>query len=162
MKEERLRLFNKNILTLTLLFLFVFGCFSYASDDIQIKAFVDKNSLKQDDTLILSVDITGDISSTPKINLPDLNEGFDILSTSQSQNISLMGKESKLVVKFKYVLLPKRQGKITIDSIEADYKDEVYKTDPIEIEVLAPAKPIVPKTPEEEGIPLPEGEGEII
>ena len=152
---------NKKVFAITLLFLFMFGCLSYAEDDIQIKASVDKQSLKQDDTLTLNVDIAGDISSTPKVSLPDLSNDFDILSTSQSQNISLMDNEAKLVVELKYVLLPKRQGKITIGSIEADYKDEVYKSDPIEIEVLAPAKPIVPKTPQEEN-PLFEGEGTVI
>jgi hypothetical protein len=121
--------------------------------DIKIEASVDKKILKQNETLIFSIDISGNISSSPKIKLPDLNKDFEVLSSSQSQNISLNGRETNLTISFKYVLLPKKEGKLIIGEVEARYKREVYKTEAIEIEVLATDKipEIKPRHPTKQG-----------
>ena len=132
-------------LLICFLFLFLSECFANAESRIQISASVDKNKLSQDQTLTLKIEITGEISSSPEVQLPDLDKYFEILSTAQSQNMSLKGKQSKLIISFRYILLPKQAGKIMIGSIQAKYNKEIYQTEPIEIEVTASSKPKIPK-----------------
>jgi len=153
-------LFNRyKIFLIVSLFLFLTGCGSQVNADVQIKASVDKYKLSQDETLTLSIDITGDISSFPDIQLPELKKDFEILSSAQSQNVSLKGKQAALVINFKYILLPKNHGKLTIGPVEAKYKDKVYKTKPIEIEVT---KSLKPKIPEQKIPPDKESEETIL
>jgi len=148
--HNRLRIF-----LICFLFLFLSRCSFAVDTEVKISSSVDKNKLSQDETLTLSIDIAGDISSSPKIQLPDLDKDFEIISTAQSQNVSLKGKQTALSINFKYILLPKKEGKITIGAVTAKYKDQAYKTDPIEIEVTKSKKPkpVVPgpEVPPEEG-----------
>ncbi len=148
-------------LTVSLILIFLFGCFYNAFAEVKIDASVDKNNLKQNETLVFTVKISGDTSTSPKIDLPDISKDFEILSTSQSQSISLQGKESALAINFQYILLPKREGKLIIGPVEARYKKEVYKTDSIEIEVLPIEHIPTPESPQKE-IPKFEEEGTII
>lgn len=155
------KLFNRATIISGFLMILFFGGVFCASAEVKIETSVDKNTIKQNETLVFSVKISGDINSSPKINLPDINKDFQILSTSQWQRIALQNEESALVINFQYILLPRREGKVTIGSVEVRYKKEVYKTDPIEIEVLPAEKNSIPESPQKE-IPELEEEGTII
>jgi hypothetical protein len=148
-------------LTAGIILIVLFGCSYNASAEVTIEASVDKNSLKQNEALVFTIKISGDIASSPKINLPDINKDFAVLSTSQSQSVSLQNKETALAINFQYILLPKREGKLNIGSVEAMYGKEVYKTDPIEIEVLPAEQISVPESPQK-AIPELDEEGTII
>ncbi|MFH1655077.1 MAG: BatD family protein [Candidatus Omnitrophota bacterium] len=143
-----------NYIRFTIVCFLLLGCSSAVSADIDIKASVDKNKISQDETVTLSIVITSNMNYLPKIQLSDLKEDFEILSTAQSQDISLKGRQTNLVVNFQYILLPKKYGKLTIKPIEAGYKGKVYKTEPIDIEVSRSQKPIIPQqeSPPEEKV----------
>ena len=129
-------------------------------DSINIKSYVDKDKIKLNETIQLTIKIEGNISN-PKIELPNLAENFDVITSLQSQNISIKGKEKSAILEFIYILQPKKEGKYTIAAVSLKYKGKVFNTEPINIEVLPQDKISTPELPPEE-VPIEEGEETII
>jgi hypothetical protein len=135
----------------------------FCAEEINIKASVDKNKLSRDQTLALRIEISGILKGSPEIKLPDFKKDFEVISSGQSQSISIKDKEKSQIIAFEYLLTPKRSGKITIGEVVMAYEGKAYKTAPIEIEVSPSAiepKPSVP--PQEEIPPIEEDKGTII
>ena len=132
------------------------------TQDVTIKATVDKKTLAQDEELNLKVEISANTKQTPTVELPSL-EDFYVLSSMQSQNYSF-SRDNKAQIKIllQYILMPNKQGKLTIGPFVVKYKLKTYKSEPIDIEVGPPKKPL-PKEPEEkpgekeEQVPSEEG-----
>lgn len=130
--------------------------------DLKVKSSVDKNKLSQNATLILKIEITGVFQDSPEIKLPDLKNDFEIFSSGQSQSISIRDKQKKQAVVFEYVLSPKKTGKITIGEVKMNYRGKIYKTLPIDIEVMPSKIKPQPTVPQEENPPFEEGQGTVI
>ena len=110
--------------------------------DIQFTASVDKNMLSLDESLMLTLQITGratNIPGTPE--LPKL-DGFAVASgPNTSTSISIINGQISSSRSYSYVLIPTKEGKITISSCVFNYNGKDYKTEPIEIEVVKGAVP---------------------
>lgn len=121
------------------IFIFVLYSSIVSAQNISITASVDKNKLALNEQLTLRVTVIGDVSNLPAPTLPAL-PGFTAYSagTSQSQNISFInGKvSSSISYTYNYVLVPKSIGKFTIEPITINYQNQVYKTEPISVEVV--------------------------
>jgi hypothetical protein len=137
-----------------LILIFVFASLLHAKEEVSILSKVDKTKINLDQTLTLIVSLEGNFKKTPTIKLPSLKE-FEVVATTSSYNFSLRAKETSTIYNFQYVLKPKIEGKISIGSVELKYKDRFYKTEPIEIEVMASLKevPQKPPPPYQEGVP---------
>jgi hypothetical protein len=120
--------------------------------EIEFNASVDRSTVGLGEDFVLTVTVQGqDMASVPKPELPDLPE-FNLLgnSSSQSTNIQFInGKMSKQAsVNFIYYLSAKKLGKLTIGPCLIKYKDQEYRSQPIEVEVgkssTARAQPAAP------------------
>lgn len=104
---------------------------------IQFTASVEKNVVTLNQSLTLTFQITSEganISGTPQV--PQL-DGFSVISgPNTSTNISFVNGRVSSSRSFSYILVPTREGKLTISSAVFNYKNKEYKTVPIEIEVL--------------------------
>lgn len=122
----------------------VLCCASHAlAAQADVTASVDRNSLNPEDSLTYSIAIasTDDVSvSEPR--LPSLND-FEILNqwTSQEARASFIttpnGPEFRTVrtLHYNYMLLPKRQGNLTIGAAEVDVEGKTHVTKSIAIRV---------------------------
>jgi len=132
--------------------------------EIAVKATADKKSLAQDEELNLKVEISATTNQAPTVELPSLAD-FYVLSSLQSQNYSLSrDNKAQLKVILEYILMPTKQGKLTIDPFVVKYKLKTYKSEPIKIQVGSPKKPLPekPKEEPEEQEQAPSEEGVIL
>jgi len=98
-------------------------------------ASVDRTSVALDETVTLSLTITG----TDQAVAPSLSNlrGFGVISTGESHQVSMMGGGTSSETVFEYVLQPTATGTKTIPSIEVRAGGQVLRTNPITIEVTA-------------------------
>jgi hypothetical protein len=108
---------------------------TYAQGGVSFTASVDKTTLSLDDQLALTCTVEGQMRSVPEPTLPSL-EGFQVYSSGRSQQFSLINGQVSASVTFNYILQPTTVGKHTIGSAEVTLDGQIYRTQPIEVEVL--------------------------
>lgn len=118
------------------------GVVSLASAQSPVTADVDRNHLATGETLTLSITISGGNAGKPQIPMMD---GFQIISTRKSSQISIInGKMSSQAVYY-YVLQPIQTGTLTIPGIPVVVDQQTYITQPITIEVSQGTAPTAPQ-----------------
>ena len=138
---------------LILVFLILLIVTNINAQEIQFTASVDKTVLSLEQTLTLTFQITSssaNISGTPE--MPEL-DGLTVASgPNLSTSISFVNGQVSSSRSYSYILIPTEVGKLTIGSAVLNYNGKVYKTTPIEIEVLKSVAPQqqTPKTPQTE------------
>lgn len=126
---------------LTLL-IFFFLCTPFiAGQELTFTASVEQTTVGLGDAFTLDVTVSGEnIGSIPQPELPDLPD-FNVLGQSQSQSTNISFINGKLTnqstINFIYTLTAKKIGKSTINPCRLKYKDKIYETQPVEIEVVA-------------------------
>lgn len=128
-----------------------------------IFAEVDRTSLSTDETLTLTVTVSGGMLSTPRPALPDL-QGFQILSSQSSSQISIVNGDISSRVVYVYRLQPYETGDLVIQPIAVTVDGQTYSTLPIGVQVVqgtgapAPAPGSLP--PGQAAQPAPELQGQ--
>jgi len=126
--------------------------------DLEVKSSVDKNKIALNETFNYKIDISGDVKTTPEIKLPDFKKNFYVLSSAQSQKISLKSKQSHLIITYEFILRAKETGKFKIEEAQVKFKGKLYKTKSVDIEIIPAEKPeVLPGDPKEETQPSSEG-----
>ena len=77
---------------------------------------VDRSEIETDETLLLTVTYSGQ-ATTGEPNFSVLKRDFEIVSNSQQQQYSWVNGETKSSTDWKVVLLPKKQGQLTIPAL---------------------------------------------
>lgn len=110
-----------------------------SGQEISVTAEVNRTRVTVDETLILTVSVSGsELGDVPKPVLPDTQSFIVIGSTSSSSSsFNLVnGKlSSSRSVRFIYQLKPRRAGTFVIDATEVTLDGVVHETTPITIEV---------------------------
>lgn len=121
-------------------------CFQTAAlaQSPEVKAFVDRNRMGKGDTFTLTISVSSEQSvSVNEPRLPNL-KAFELLNTWQgveSQSTFSNGKfEVKQTKKFNYMLMPNKEGVLTIAPIEIVVNGKPIKTSSIKINVSGVAK----------------------
>jgi uncharacterized protein (DUF58 family) len=123
---------------------------------ISVKASVDRLKITQGEPLNFKVEITGNLTAGPEITLPDLKKDFEVISTMQSQSLSIRGKERSRQLDFIYVLVARAAGKLTIGEVSVKIGKQSFLTQAIDIEVMPSSSPQTqmpanpPQNPDEE------------
>lgn len=102
---------------------------------MSVSAQVDKQEVREGETLVFAVQISGPFRQTPKLELTQL-EGFEILSTGQSQQVQIQDGEVNQALVLTYTLIPKAAGMHTIGPVRIEYAGKIYETQPIEVRVV--------------------------
>ncbi len=108
------------------------------AQEINLTAAVDRNVVSQDETITLTITVSGNIAKIPKPKLPKLDD-FDIYSKGTSRSFSFVNRKISSATNYTYSIVPKKTGKFTIGSCEITVKGNTFKTEPIEIEVVGGA-----------------------
>ena len=103
-----------------------------------ISAETDKQSVEINDSLYLTITVSGDSSSVPEPALPQMNN-FNIYSSGRSQNISIINGKIATSVAFTYILTPRFIGKQKIPPISVSNGAEKHITPEIEVNVVKAA-----------------------
>ena len=109
-------------------------------EELTFVASVDRTRVGLDERMVLTISVSGqDIGGIPEPELPSL-EGFEITGTNTSTSSQFSFVNGKMTssktMDYIYTLQPLDVGKLTIDSATFKFKGKIYKTDPIEIEVV--------------------------
>ena len=114
-----------------------------ASAQPTVRAEIDKTSLSTDDTLLLTIIVTGDFQRLSPPTLPAF-EGFDVVGTSYSSATSLVNGRRSFEGRYLYQLRPIQLGRLTIDPVEVTIDGQSYRTEPLPVEVLPGSLPTPP------------------
>jgi hypothetical protein len=105
-----------------------------AADDVNITASIVESS----DQIVLEVRVSG--SATPALKVPQIND-FEVTNGGQSRqsNFSIINGQmsSTATVVHTFILTPKGPGKFTIPSFTAEHKGKIYKSQPLQVEVVS-------------------------
>jgi len=115
---------------------FVLCIFSYAvAADLTFNASVNKNSVALDDILQYTLTISGNnAGNAPTPELPKFSN-LNIVSQSQSSNISMINGQVSSSKSFTYALQPEKIGQAHIGPASITISGKKYTTDPINITV---------------------------
>ncbi len=110
---------------------------SALADDIEFYQTVDRDEVGTEDTLRLTVIVSG-APDTAQVQLP-APQDFEVLSRSQSTQMSVQiaggGTSIKRVTRYTLVLRANRTGTLTIPPAVLTTADKTYKTEAIRVEV---------------------------
>ncbi len=129
----------KRFIQTGLIVLLLLGARAAPGQEISVTAEVSRTRMNVDETLILTVSVSGsDLGDVPKPVLPEMQPFFVIGSTSSSSSsFNLVnGKLSySRSVRYIYQLKPRRTGTFVIDAAEVMLDGVTHETTPITIEV---------------------------
>lgn len=112
-------------------------------------ASVDQNEVELHQEIHLNIRITGLRGSVQAPQLPSL-EGFDVFYSGRSSKFSFVNGISEAMTEFNYVLVPKMSGQFILLPVEIKIGSQVYKTNEINIKVIAQqtsSRPLLPPMP---------------
>ncbi|MCX5783587.1 MAG: BatD family protein, partial [Elusimicrobia bacterium] len=120
------------------IFLAAAFCAGNVCAQISISAETDKTSVALNESVSLSVTVSGAVSDIPDPEMPSM-PNFNIYSSGRSQSISVInGKISSNLI-YNYALMPRFVGKALISPIVIKYGGQTFQTRPVEITVTAPS-----------------------
>jgi len=119
--------------------LFLAGSLTVTAQEISVTAEVNRTRITIDETLILTISVSGsDLGDVADPVLPDMR-GFMIIgstsSSSSSFNLINGSLSSSRSIRYIYQLKPRDTGSFIIDSAEVTYDGVTRETAPISIEV---------------------------
>ena len=132
---------------------------AFAAEELKVAAQVDKNEVPAGEPLIFSVTIAGPIRQTPKVQLTAF-EGFQVVSTGQSQSLQIRSGEVHSALILTYTLAPTAPGTHVLGPVKIEYQGKEYQTQPIEVKVV-PGTPEKRSERKQEEQSLPEKEPEL-
>ena len=144
------------VLIFILLFLAVlcFVLFAQETESVSFLSSVDKNQVKADEVINFKISIQTELKASPKIELPKLEDDFEIISQATSENITWKAGQAQRVSVLEFGLLPKKAGTLTISPAKLKIGLKEYTTEPISITVSGTPKrkeaPLEPQLPSEE------------
>ena len=111
-----------------------------APADLVVSSQVDKTRLTLNEPLRFTVTIAGPITTAPRVGIESLKT-FQVLSTGQSQSVTVRGGQTQLAITLEYLLAPLAAGKQTLGPVTVEHEGKRYQTTPIEVEVVAGEHP---------------------
>ena len=108
------------------------------SAKITVSAWVDRKSVPINESLTLTISISGENISNVKPDIPQLSD-FNISQSGKSSNISIINGQISTTIEFYYTLTPKKTGRLIIPRIGVFTGKEKYFTKEIEVEITPPS-----------------------
>jgi hypothetical protein len=120
--------------------LMVLGCLlssaaSVSAEDFRVEASVDRRGVGKGETLALTLTVYG----ADRVSEPDLSviEGFQVIGSSSSRNISIVNMKMSRSLNLQYTLLAVQEGEYVLGPFTVKAGDETYDTEPIKVAVTA-------------------------
>ena len=117
--------------------IFIFTPITSFSSNIQLSASVDKNQLTIEDSINLSIKISG-IRNPPTPKLPPLPD-FVVRSTGTQSSTQIFNSDMQVSTTHKYLLIPRSEGNFIIGPVTMNLSGSIYRSDPITVTVKKPS-----------------------
>ena len=124
-------------LTIPTFLFFIFTPITSFSSNIQLSASVDKNHLTIEDSINLSIKISG-VHNPPTPKLPPLPD-FVVRSTGTQSSTQIFNSDMRVSTTHKYLLIPRSEGIFLIGSVTMNLSGSIYRSDPITVTVKKPS-----------------------
>ena len=108
-----------------------------AAAQLTITADASRTDVSIDEQISLAVTVSGPNASLPEPRMPAL-QNLSIYNAGNSQTLSIVNGSVSSSIVYTYVVSPRAVGKTVIPPISVEYKGQVFKTEPIEINVRKP------------------------
>jgi hypothetical protein len=115
--------------------LFPRTCFG---DDLEVTAELEKQQILLDDSVVLTVRITGSAQSIEEPDIPEI-EDMTVYSQGRSKNISIVNGKFTAFHEFTYLLTPQKKGSYRIGPVTVQYGGNQSRSKPLTLEVLSRA-----------------------
>lgn len=134
---------------------------TYAQSSGVITAEVDRSDLTTDEVLYLTVELASAAGQPSQRLLLDL-DGFNVLGSSESTQMSLINGKMSVSTVYSYQLQPARTGELVIPAISVLVDGQTYSTEPITVNVTQgngqsqsanPSSPTFPSFPNFPSLP---------
>ncbi|MBI5426702.1 MAG: protein BatD [Nitrospinae bacterium] len=109
------------------------------AEDISVAAAADKTEASLEDSIALSITVSGAQNSPPP-QLPDMPD-FRVQSMGTSSSVQIVNMNMKSSVTFNYRLTPLRKGSFTINPATVTAGGNTYATQPITVQIREPSEP---------------------
>lgn len=104
--------------------------------DLEVKAYVDKSHVAQNQQFTLSVELTGkNAQAVSSPQLPDMAKFASFLGSGSSQNIQFINGKMSVSKTISYHHMAKTAGSFTIGPVVVEHDGKTYKTDPINLTI---------------------------
>ncbi|HEX7879061.1 MAG TPA: BatD family protein, partial [Candidatus Eisenbacteria bacterium] len=107
--------------------------------DVGVEAEVDRTEVAIDGQVTYSITVSGGLRQLPTPELPTLEADWTVYSAGTSRNFSFINGQVSSSATFRYILTPRRPGKLTIGKASVKIGNTVYQTEPVVITVGATA-----------------------
>ena len=128
-------------LTVPAILIFIFIPVTSFASNIQLSASVDKNQLTIEDSIELSIKISG-VRNPPIPKLPPLTD-FIVRSTGTQSSTQIFNSDMQVSTTHKYLLTPKIEGNFIIGPVIMNLSGSNYQSEPITVTIKKP-NPIKP------------------
>jgi hypothetical protein len=127
---------EKTLTVLSILLMLLSMGSTARAQEVSVTASVDRQRVSVDESLTLTVAVSGaNVQGMSKPKLPSL-DGFDVMGTSSSSNISWINGRVSTTQEYRYTLMPRSVGTFTIDPVEVRVGRKTVRTEPIRVEVV--------------------------
>lgn len=116
------------------------------AQDILVSSVFDRRSAAVGEEIHLTIRVTGSRGNVPAPRLPAF-QGFDTFYTGRASHLTFVNGVSSSVVEFSYVLVARQAGKFTLQPIEMQVEQRLFRTDPIVMEITAAQTAASPQAP---------------
>jgi len=116
------------------------------ADDVTVNAELDRTAASVGNEVTLTVTVQGKFRRSAEPELPPLAD-FDVYNGGTSQNFSMINGRIQSSISYRYVIVPKTEGRFEIGPVKVVIADKEYATRPIELEVTAAAASIQRQIP---------------
>lgn len=106
------------------------------AEEVRVTASLNKRAVRVGEEIQLSIRISGQTTNVQAPRLPKL-DGFDTFYTGRASRITFINGVSTSNVEFSYTLVPQKPGSFSLNSIEVPIGQQVFKTEPLSVEVTA-------------------------
>ncbi len=108
---------------------------------LSMKATVDRIQVAVNESFMLTVKISGGSANVPQPQWSQQPAGFfDVYAAGRAQNVTIVNGQVSSSVTFRYTLVPRKTGTLTIPPLTIAHEGKTYRSAPINVTVTkAPA-----------------------
>jgi len=110
------------------------------ASEITLTSQVSKTKVKVGEKFSFTITLSGSYKQTPRMKIPNLSE-FIVISSRQSSKYNVREGKTVAITKYEFILAAKKSGIFTIQAVELDYNNKIYKTQPLDIEISEGTSP---------------------
>lgn len=106
-----------------------------AEDQVRVTTVFNKRTASVTEEIKLTIRIGGAKANILRPRIPSV-DFLDSYYTGRTNQFTFINGRSENTTSFSYVLVAKRPGKFQLPPIEVEVDNQIYRTDPIEIQIL--------------------------